>query len=144
MAGQGVFKISEAAALALHGAAFLSEAPDRPSTTASLSERLGASENHMAKVMQRLARARLVRSIRGPKGGFHLARDPKDITLLEIYEAIDGPMRITGCLFDRQNCCGRFCILGGLIQSLEQQTYDYLKTTTLADVNERLGQGRCT
>lgn len=144
MSSTGVFKISEAAALALHGAVFLAERPDEPCTTAGLAERLGASEHHMAKVMQRLGKARLVRSVRGPRGGFRLARPAEKITLLEVYEAIDGPMTVTGCLFDRPRCCGRFCILGGLIRSLEEQTLRYFEKTSLADVNRQADSIDCS
>ena len=103
-------------------------------STGELAKMLSASENHLSKVLQRLARADLVKSTRGPGGGFRLTREPDQITLLNVYEAIEGTMDVTGCLFDRPICDRRLCILGGLIRNLEEQTKDYLTKTTLADV----------
>lgn len=56
------------------------------------------------KVMPRLVKAGLVRSRRGARGGYRLAKDPKDISLLDIVQAIDGPIYINRCLFDKDDC----------------------------------------
>ncbi len=50
----------------------------------------GASRHHVAKVLQRLAKRGLISSKRGPGGGFYLKQKPEKITLLDIYEAIEG------------------------------------------------------
>ena len=47
---------------------------------------------YLLKIMQQLVRANILRSKRGPRGGFSLAKPPKKITMLEIVEAVDGPM----------------------------------------------------
>ena len=47
---------------------------------------------YLLKILQQLVRANILRSKRGPRGGFSLARSPKKITLLEVIEAVDGPM----------------------------------------------------
>ena len=47
---------------------------------------------YLLKILQQLVRANVLRSKRGPRGGFFLARPAEDITLLEIVEAVDGPM----------------------------------------------------
>lgn len=56
------------------------------------------------KVMPRLVKAGLVRSRRGARGGYKLAKDPMDISLLDIVQAIDGPIFINRCLFDKDDC----------------------------------------
>jgi len=130
-----MLKISEAASLALHAAAILAAGNGNGrNSTRSMAHRLGASEHHLAKVMQRLGRAGLVRSVRGPQGGFVLASAPADISLLQIYEAVDGPLRPAPCLLPHQVCGGDDCVLGGLVQSLNDQIEDYLERTTLADL----------
>ena len=134
MPSRHFFRVSEAVALALHSATILAENQDKLMSTGDLAKMLSASENHLSKVLQRLARANLVKSTRGPGGGFRLVKEPADTTLLEVYEAIEGTLDVTGCLFDRPVCDRRLCILGGLIRSLETQTRDYLLKTTLADV----------
>lgn len=58
----------------------------------------------MAKVLQRLARNGLVKARHGSSGGYTLARDPAQITALEVISAIDGPQSITGCVTHSGEC----------------------------------------
>jgi Rrf2 family protein len=58
----------------------------------------------VAKVLRRLVLARLLRSARGVNGGFALARIPGDITLLDIVEAIEGPISLTKCAANPRAC----------------------------------------
>jgi len=55
-----------------------------------VAETFGLPTAYAAKVMSQLARARILRSVRGPRGGFVLAQDAKDITVCQVVEAIDG------------------------------------------------------
>lgn len=55
-----------------------------------IAELYGLPTAYAAKVMSQLARSRILNSVRGPQGGFQLARDASEITLLEVIEAIDG------------------------------------------------------
>ena len=57
-----------------------------------------------AKILRRLVRARLLRSSRGVNGGFSLARQASEITMLEIITAIEGPMSVTACANERAGC----------------------------------------
>ncbi len=126
-----MLKISEAASLALHTMAFLAKADDRCVSTHEIAGTLKVSENHLAKVRQRLAKAGLVDAVRGPSGGFKLAKPAHTISLLEIYEAIEGPFKPNDCLLGRQPCAGSRCVLGGMTQSINRQVKEYLSETTL-------------
>ncbi|MBN2211851.1 MAG: Rrf2 family transcriptional regulator, partial [Sedimentisphaerales bacterium] len=97
---------------------------------------LGASENHLAKIMQRLGKAELVSSTRGPSGGFRLNRPAAHITLMQIYEVIEGPFTPEFCLLKKPICQGQKCVLGGLISRINQEVRNYLTTTTLADLRD--------
>ena len=58
----------------------------------------------MAKILRSLVRAQLLRSTRGVNGGFSLAKEPKEISLLDILEAIEGPLSLTDCVPNPEEC----------------------------------------
>lgn len=127
--------ISDAASLAMHTMVFLAGHPDRLFSTHEIAETLGVSENHLAKVRQQLAKAGLVAATRGPHGGFKLARPADEITLLDVYEAVEGPVRPTTCLLVRpQPCDPEKCILRGLSEKVTSQVLDYFANSTLSAV----------
>lgn len=130
-------KISEAASLAIHAMLHISESRDGPVSSKEIASRMGASEAHLGKVLQRLAHVGLVQSTRGPKGGFTLARPPDQVSLLEIYEAIDGPLPDGCCLFGTPVCSRNLCVFGGLLQSTTRQIRDYMTKTTLSALVEK-------
>ncbi len=134
----GFVNISEAASLGLHTMALLAKHHSQRFTNQEIAETLSASGHHLAKVMQRLARVGLVDSIRGPQGGFLLDRPAEEITLLEIYEAVEGPVGRTACLSDAPACGGKSCILGATIQSIHRQVCEYLGKTTLSELAHSL------
>ena len=131
-----VFKVSEAAALALHAMVLLAGDPARPRSTREMALALRASEAHLAKVMQRLTRGRLVKPVRGPKGGFRLAAAPGGFRLLRIYEAIEGKFVCVTCLLEEAICDGAHCIMGGMVGEINRKLRDYLEKTTLAKLVE--------
>ncbi|MBN1344689.1 MAG: Rrf2 family transcriptional regulator [Phycisphaerae bacterium] len=133
-----MLKVSEAASLGLHTAAVLAADPDRTLTTSEIAGGLNVSENHLSKVLQRMVKTGLIRSTRGPRGGFRLNRAPEEISLREIYEAIDGPMRQAACLFSRPVCDGN-CILGDLLTSVNRQVRDYFSQTKLSAIGPIAG-----
>ncbi len=133
-----IFNFSEAANLAIHALAYLANNPDsQPVSTAQVAQTMGASENHLSKVFQRLTKAGLVKSVRGPTGGFSLAWEPKDITLLEIYEAIDGALQKEACILGHSDCDRKECVFGDLVSSVQHQVDGYLSKTTLLDLIEK-------
>jgi len=134
-----LLKISEAASLALHTMVYLAANDGRLATTHEIGEVLRVSEAHLAKVLQRLAKVGLVDSTRGPRGGFCPARAAADMSLLEVYEAIEGPLTPTNCLLGTPICSGEKCILGGLLETVNRQVQEYLASTTLADLTDVYG-----
>jgi len=126
-----VLKISEAASLALHAMMVLASSGNPPLSSARIARLLHCSEAHLSKVLQRLVKSGLLRSVRGPKGGFALARPADGITLLDVYEAIEGPLEPTRCLLGTPVCDGS-CVLGGLLQTVYRTVSQYLSETPLS------------
>lgn len=129
-----ILKISDATALALHSMVHLAIEPDGQSTTAEIAELFDVSRHHLAKVHQRLTKAGLIWSHRGPAGGVGLAKDPEETTLLEIYEVMEGSMLCNPCLFGKDACPRNDCVLGVLLPALARQVRDYFEKTTLAQL----------
>ncbi len=132
-----VLRITEAASLALHTMKILSNGHDKLITTKDIAEILNASEAHLSKVMQRLVKSGLIKSTRGPKGGFILAKSAKEITLKEIYETIEQPFGENRCLLAKQACNGKNCIFGNLLESINTQVKEYFCNTKLSDFQDR-------
>lgn len=108
--------------------------PDQVVSTPEIASDLKVSEAHLSKVLQRLTRVGLVKSIRGPRGGFRLLQSHNEITLLDVYEAIEGRLQSTNCLLNTRSCNGERCILGILLESVNRQIRDYLAGTRLSEL----------
>jgi Rrf2 family protein len=89
----------------------------------------------LAKIFQKLVRAGLLRSARGRGGGFSLAREQHEITLMHIIEAIEGPQLMDKCVVGLARCNDAMpCSQHDLYKPIRQRLKDYLRTTTLADL----------
>jgi Rrf2 family protein len=96
------------------------------------------SKSFLAKIFQSLVKAGLVRSIRGAGGGFALAKNPAQIPVLEIIEAVEGRIVFQRCKMARPDCehVGG-CALCGLFERAQDGLKDALTRTTLADLIEQ-------
>jgi len=84
----------------------------------------------LSKILQKLTKAGIVRSYRGVKGGFELARRPRDISLLDVIEAIDGPVALNICAIDKKMCslsntCSVHPVWVKLRRELERRLREY-------------------
>ncbi len=109
-----------------------------PFTRSNPGARISVSAAHLSKVMQRLTKVGLLRATRGPGGGFLLSRPPAQIKLLEVYEAVEGPLEPQDCVFSLADCDGKGCILGDVLHQANQRLYRYLATSNLRKVSKNL------
>jgi Rrf2 family protein len=87
-------KQSRAAGYALHALAYIAgQPPGRPVVAHAIAAAGGAPRQFLVKALTRLVAADILRTLKGPHGGYRLARPLKVITLLEVIEAVDGPIR---------------------------------------------------
>jgi Rrf2 family nitric oxide-sensitive transcriptional repressor len=126
-----ILNISEAVSLAFHSMAFLAKAKGKKLKVNYLARQIGASAAHLAKVMQKLAKAGLVDAVSGPEGGYYLAKPALKIYFLEIYEAIEGPFNTLNCLLHNKPCPFQKCLLGGFLSQTNKNFKAYLKQHTL-------------
>jgi Rrf2 family protein len=110
---------------------------DKTLTCNELARTFGGSEAHLIKVCQRLARAGFLSARRGPSGGFRIAVDPSQVSLLGVYEAIEGTVEHSHCLIDSHGCASppeRDCVIASRLRGFESSLVEYLARTTIADV----------
>ncbi len=100
-------KINQASAYALHALMFMVRHATRlPITSKEIARTEGMPEGYLAKVLQQLVRTGFIRSVRGRERGYLFARPPEEISLLELFEVMEGQP-----LFD--DCPLRHCACGG-------------------------------
>jgi Rrf2 family protein len=83
--------------------------------------------------MQQLVKAKFVTSSRGPSGGFLLTKEPKDITLLDVFEVIEGTIPTDPAYFDNSECPFKECYIKLVTRDLTLRLREALRTKTLAD-----------
>jgi Rrf2 family protein len=85
----------------LHAVTYIAgQKQDHPIASHVVAQAQGLPERFLLKVLKPLVSARMLRSIKGPNGGYQLARPAKEISLLDIVEAVDGPIRGQVPVFD--------------------------------------------
>ncbi len=113
----------------------MASAPERACSTAELAEELQLSRNHLAKIVQRLAQAGVVKTRRGGGGGVMLARAPSEIRLGTLIDLLEDRQPIVECFSDRNTCTlAGCCTLRGRLQQAETAFLRELDRSTLADI----------
>jgi Rrf2 family iron-sulfur cluster assembly transcriptional regulator len=110
----------------------------------SIAERQQISTAYLEQLFMRLRRAGLVKAVRGPKGGYRLARDPSGISIAEIMEAADEQVRMNRCSPEHEDFClgTRPCAAHELWQALQDHIAGFLGRVTLQDVLDGSIAGR--
>jgi Rrf2 family protein len=112
---------------------------DERVTAAELAEACNIPAGNVPTIMSMLSRARILACSPGRHGGCALARDPEDISTLEIIEALEGELEISHCLLDSRRCHGRDpeCAVHHAWSAGRDAAIEALARTSLADAIER-------
>jgi Rrf2 family protein len=103
-------------------------------STKRIAEEFQIPPELLAKILQRLAKRRLIVSQNGPKGGYVLSRQPNEITVGEVVRALEGPISIVSCI-DHSGCPQELrCNLRRPVQKLQAAISQMLDTMTLAEL----------
>ncbi len=122
---KGRFAVTAMLDLALRGG-------KNPVTLAGISERQDISLSYLEQLFSRLRRHELVESVRGPGGGYYLARALDDVSVADIIRAVDEPIDATQC-GGKENCHDEHrCMTHDLWTGLNAHIYDYLENVNLA------------
>ena len=97
-------------------------------------------EDFLRKTLQRLDKAGIIESKRGPKGGFQLSKDPARISVLDVMEAVQGPLAVNRC-FLKDIGCDNFnrCELKEKLIGAQQHMVDLFKSVTIRELAAERG-----
>jgi Rrf2 family iron-sulfur cluster assembly transcriptional regulator len=124
---KGRFAVTAMIDVAMHG-------KDGPVTLAGVSARQRISLSYLEQLFGKLRRCGLVESVRGPGGGYHLARSPETMSVAEIILAVDEPIDATQC-GGRENCHDdRRCMTHDLWAALNDHIFTFLSGVTVAQL----------
>ncbi len=127
-------QITRQADYALRAMIFLAEMePNQRAATSQIAEVQHIPPSFLAKIISQLSIAGLIHTSRGARGGVSLARSPEEISILEVVEAIDGPISLNECTADLANCpFGESCTLHELWCSTQAELVAKLRNTNFA------------
>lgn len=120
---------------------FLSRQPFKKVIFVSeIAEEYKIPRSFLAKILQKLVKAKIVRSHRGVKGGFSLARPSKDISVLDVLEAIEGKLALNLCLANRKKCeFSRHCPIHHVWAAAQTKFMDVLKNANFEELALKKG-----
>lgn len=108
---------------------------DRPVPLDVLATEQEIPERYLAKIIQDLRKAGLIRSVRGARGGYYLARPAEEITALHVWEALEGPLMVVPCIDDRRLCeVPGGCGMHTLWTRLQEANHRVLQETSLLEM----------
>ena len=128
--------ISQTAEYALRATVLLGSRAGRPCPTAQLAEEIDAPPSYLAKVLSDLSRAGIVDSQRGPHGGHTLARDPAELTILDVITAVGAMIRIPDCPLGRPRHTSGLCPLHRRLDDVMAAAEQALELATIGELIE--------
>ena len=132
-------QITRQADYALRAMIYLAQIePNQRAATSHIADDQRIPPSFLAKIISQLSIAGLIHTSRGARGGVSLARPPEAISVLEVVEAIDGPLMLNECSHDPEACAfGNSCPLRPLWCETQADMVDRLRKTTFASVLAR-------
>jgi Rrf2 family transcriptional regulator, iron-sulfur cluster assembly transcription factor len=133
-------KFSASIEYAIHSIVYLGNKPqDKVTLVSEVAGAIEVPETYLRKIFQQLARNGIVRSLRGAHGGFLLAKDPSEISLKDIVEAIDGSLPEYNCLKDRRSCdISNPCPVKDAFDEARLKMAEVLENVSLQDLQRKL------
>lgn len=126
-------KLSIAAEYAVRGILVLTEEHGRgPVTLTAVCKRRKLPKQYLTKLFSHLTKAGLVHPVRGKGGGYSLARSPDQINLLQVIEAVEGPVILNLCQHTPSRCLKELCKIRPLWTDLQKTVREKLSSFTLA------------
>lgn len=114
---------------------------DRRAATSLIAEEQHIPPSFLAKIVSQLSVAGLLHTSRGARGGVSLARSPENISMLEVIEAIDGPILLNECVLEAALCVfGDECPLRPVFCDAQTQLVEHLERTSFGEILQSNGK----
>jgi Rrf2 family protein len=135
--GVSMMELTRKGEYAIRGIVYLAAQPeDKVCLLCDIAAAVDVPATFLAKIFQQFSKIGLVKSYRGTGGGFVLGRTPDKITLLEVVEAVEGPIMPNRCVVSPQECSRNvFCDVHPVWKRVQVQVCDVLKNVTLKDLS---------
>ncbi len=128
-------QITRQADYAVRAIMYLAElAPNEKAATSQIAKEQDIPLSFLAKIIAQLSVAGLLQTMRGARGGVTLARTPKEINLLEVVEAIDGPILLNECVNGGHDCPINSCVMRKIWRDAQEDLVNRLQGTNFGDL----------
>ena len=110
----------------------------RPTQSGEIAARQKVPESYLEQLLTMLRKAGFIRSVRGPQGGHALIRNPRDLPVTEVIEALEGSIIVVDCLDNHSDCSKNGgCAQQAMWSEVRDAILGVLDNTTIADLAER-------
>jgi Rrf2 family transcriptional regulator, iron-sulfur cluster assembly transcription factor len=108
----------------------------QPTQIKDICKRQKMSQRYLEQIFNKLVKAGLLKSKRGPRGGYMLSRDPSEISVLDIIDAAQGPIVPVACLNEKRRYCEVFpeCVTHHVWKGTQNLLVDYFNSVTIDDL----------
>jgi Rrf2 family protein len=135
-------QITRQADYAVRAMVYLTQHPDNRAATGLIAKEKNIPPSFLAKIVSQLAVAGLLQTSRGAHGGVSLAKPPEAISILDVVEAIDGPIHLNDCVSDMSSCSfNDDCPLKPVWCEAQQMLVEHLSKSTFAQYSQVAAQG---
>lgn len=127
-------KLTKKADYALRAVYYITRLPDgKLASIGEVADKQGAPREFLAKILQQLTRARILKSYQGIKGGYQLAQASSMISFLDVIEAVEGPIVLNQCCQENGDCCEMYdtCNMRNFWQRLQDGYIHQLRSETM-------------
>jgi Rrf2 family protein len=131
-----VMKVTKSAAYSLHALMYMvRHSTQLPATTETIAKAEGVPSGYLAKIFQRLVKAGFVRAVRGRNRGYVFAKPPEEISLLDLFESVEGSPLFDDCFLKHCECAGtrENCRIYTVWYNTTRQIKEVLEETTVAN-----------
>jgi Rrf2 family protein len=140
----GVMQIPRRVDYGLRAVIYLAaQDPEKSCSVSEIASQQNVPRKFLEKIIRDLIRSGLVKSKRGPDGGYTLARAPQKISFRDVIEALEGPVAVNVCM-DQSLSCNHLnrCAMFGVWNEVQRRIIEVFANTTLADLHQVPGQAR--